>query len=217
MSPLPTVTPPRTPHAPARGSRAMARLRQRFFASAADVASRHGVSFERLLLHLWQARAIGPRIPLHAVHHVDDLALAAACIDGQQRAWAELVEQHEGHLLRVCRRQLDESDAIVFARRAIADIRHASTALPPATELALLSLRSYRGTRPLRGWLIDRTVGRLVAEHAGTSWRLRSQAPPGATERDARALGLTPARQSHMLEVIHREAPLEPLPRRAKD
>jgi hypothetical protein len=139
---------------------AVEKLRRRYFAASCEPGARRGISFDDLLIHLWRSRRYGSRLRLQAVIHLEDIALAIACIQGQSRGWTDLCEQHEGHLVRACRRHLGESDAIVFVRRLLADLRSEARI---EGGVAVTSLRAYRGVRPLRIWLCERAMARLAA------------------------------------------------------
>ena len=137
-------------------SRALDRLRCAYFAQAGETASRYGISFERVIRHLWQARRSNRRFTLQNIAHVDDLLHAIACADDVALAWTDLAERYERTLVRKCRANFDEMEATVFVRRVLADLRHRSVL---EHDERLPSLHTYLGTRPLRLWLADRMIG----------------------------------------------------------
>ena len=129
-------------------------LRRAYFAQAADVAVRYGMSFDRVLAHLGEARTRHPHIMVSAIRHVDDLVHAIACVDGSDVAWRDLVDRHERALIRVCRQWLDPTDAIIFVRRLVSELRRDEGT-------GVQSLRSFAGATRLRRWLADRVMGRM--------------------------------------------------------
>ncbi len=134
-------------------TRSLAKLRCAYFAHAAESAARYGVTFERLLLHLWQARQVNRRLLMRSVVYIDDLVHAVACVDQVGLAWADLVERYERALIRRCRGTQDEIEATLFVRRLFADLKRRNE--QPCSP-ALPSFRNYIGNRPLRNWLADR-------------------------------------------------------------
>jgi hypothetical protein len=131
--------------------RSVARLRGEFFAKAGEPASRYGISFERLMHHMWEARTDNRRLLLRHVTHIEDLVHAVACIDGRSLAWNDLAERYERTLIRRCRGDQDEIAATILIRRFFADLRHDNA--QPGSIPAARSLRGYFGNRPLRNWL----------------------------------------------------------------
>lgn len=117
------------------------------------MAGRYGLSFERVLRHLWKSRRVNRRLRLSAVLCMDDLIHAAACINDNPLAWSDMAERHERALARRCRGDQSEVAAILAVRRMLSDLRRQSGADgPPATS----NLRGYCGNKPLRIWLADR-------------------------------------------------------------
>ena len=141
--------------------RGFAQLRREYFAHAGVVANRYGITFDRVVAHLWHARRSHRHLPLRAVRHLDDVVHSAACIDQVSLAWSDMIEQYERPLVRRCRIQLDETASIIMVRRLFADLRRRSVEHDAP---ALPSLRCYRGVHPLRTWLTDRLVGMLARE-----------------------------------------------------
>ena len=183
------ATAPPTVHPPPTASAVLA-LRWAYFAHAHESAGRYGIAFDRVLIHLWHARRLRRRVPLRAIANIDDLVHAVACVDEVGSAWADLVDRYEAGLIRSSRAVLPGSDAIVFVRRLIAELRRRNTDSPGQ---ALPSLRSYLGTRPLRRWLTDRATGLL--NRAGSPG-YRFERPAGLIEAPRPGDGAVDARSS---------------------
>lgn len=132
-------------------------LRKVYFASAGDLATRYGVTFDRVVAHLWRARPLVPGLCLRSIRHVSDLVHAIACVDAASIAWIDLTERNESLLVRACRDRLSETDAIIFVRQLVADLKRQDA--PPTRHVP--SLQHYVGVTPLRNWLRDRLIGRL--------------------------------------------------------
>lgn len=132
-------------------------LRCAYFSQAGDSAARYGISFERIVQHLWDARHSNRRFTIGDVGHMDDLLHAVACVDDIPLAWVDLSERYERALVRKCRGSFDEVQSTVFVRRVLADLRRRSAVL--SHDERLPSLHTYLGTRPLRLWLADRMIG----------------------------------------------------------
>jgi hypothetical protein len=143
------------------------RIRRGFFADASWMSHRYGVTIDDLLAHLGAARKGAGAHVVRQVRHIADLAIAVGCAKGSSRAWADAAEWFEPVLVRGCRLRLDAIDAVVFARRFLAEVqvqtlegvqRRAGGA---SVGLRRASLQEYLGNRPLRAWLADRLLGRL--------------------------------------------------------
>ncbi len=163
------------------------RLREAYFAEARCSASRYGLSFERLLVHLWEARRLRRRVLIGSIVYVDDLVHAVACVDDVALAWTDLAERYEAAMIHACRRSLDEPDAVIFVRRLLGDLRRRNRG---CGDRGLPSLRGYMAARPLKRWLTDRAVGELNGSHQPLANSNRVGSRVGA--------GLTPARERHM-------------------
>lgn len=143
------------------------RIRRGFFAEASWVSHRYGVTIDNLLAHLSGARQGTKPHVVRQVRHIADLAVAVACAKGSSRAWADAAEWFEPVLVRGCRLRLDAIDAVVFARRFLAEVQvqtlKAAQGRADRTGVALrgVALQEYLGNRPLRAWLADRLLGRL--------------------------------------------------------
>lgn len=143
---------------PARATlRGLDSIRREYFATSWEVATRYGVDFERVIVHLWGVRRNNHRFTIRQVVCLDDLVQAVACIDQVGLAWTDLAEGNERALVRACRWMPDEISAMLCVRRLLADIRKRNQ-----NELAddrRPSMRDYTGAKPLRNWLIDRLNG----------------------------------------------------------
>jgi len=130
----------------------MTTLRRLFFAASCDGLAAYGISFDDLLIHLWQVRrhANGP-LALREIRHLGDLVLAIACLRGSHRAWAEMTLRCEPALVRQASLRNTAWQALVHARRILADVQR--TALCQDHDAALPTLRGYAGQRSLRTWL----------------------------------------------------------------
>ena len=136
-------------------------LRRAYFADGGQSASRYGIGFDRVLEHLWETRDGQRHRPLRRVRHVDDLIHAVACIDELGNAWTDLTECYERPLVRKCSFQLGQTSSIIAVRRLFTELQRHSASGRGAS---LPSLRAYRGSQPLRGWLADRLVAMQTRE-----------------------------------------------------
>ncbi len=136
-------------------------LRKAFFANAGETAKRYHLSFDDLLLHLWQARCHGMHFSLGKVHHISDLVHAVACSHCIGLAWQDFSHRYESTLIRHCRNWMDEPAAIMFVRRLIRNLSHSGS---DCSSLPLPHPQAYLGTQPLRRWLSDRVSGYLVLQ-----------------------------------------------------
>lgn len=128
-------------------------LRRAYFAQSGEFIVRYGVSFERVLEHLEEARTHHSRSSAPGIRNIDDLVHAVACVDGLDLAWWDLTEEYERALVRACGQLLEPADAIIFVRRLLADLRREVG--------GVLSLRTFDGSCSLRRWLGDRIMGRM--------------------------------------------------------
>jgi hypothetical protein len=124
-------------------------LRCAYFAQAADVAARYGVTFDDLVAHLWNVRAAVGRIALGRINYVDDLVHASACMGRDGLAWAEFIERYEPLLIRRCAERIDEVEAILLTRRLLGELRS-----PDRTG----GLHAYRATSSMRSWLTAKAL-----------------------------------------------------------
>jgi hypothetical protein len=133
------------------------RIRREYFARAGEVGAAYGITADDILRHVERANLAATPGPARALSYIEDLVLAAACVRGHPRAWAEAWSKYEGVLLRAARMRLDEADAIVFVRRYWIDLHAATTGCVPGFP----TIADFVGVRPLRIWLTDRLLGRI--------------------------------------------------------
>lgn len=128
--------------------------------------------------------------PLHVtrlIAHLDDLVHVVACVRGSANAWADLADSYEPALIHAARDRLDGVGAVVGVRRWFAALRaitigmtdDASVHVPGLRhDVAVPTLRDYRGFRPLRHWLAERLLGELSRQPSvATTRRLRLTSP----------------------------------------
>jgi hypothetical protein len=152
------------------------RVRREFFARASVPAERYGVTPDDVLTHLDQAHLGDAAGAARVLAHLEDVAIAVACVRGHPRAWADLWERHESPLIRACHTRLDDADAIIFTRRFWVSLftttvtnrepMNRTTAISERTgggAQEIVPLTAYVGVRPLRVWLTDRLLGVLEA------------------------------------------------------
>lgn len=128
-------------------------LRRAYFSrlSRADSATRRfGVDVDRVVEQIVGAR---PRRSAMArrpeMLHLDDAALAAACVDLDGAAWAHLVDLHEPGLVAAAELHVDSRCSLVAVRRLFSAIRNES------------SLCQYPADMPLQSWLIEQLMDNL--------------------------------------------------------
>lgn len=172
-------------------------LRREFFARAGSLATRYGVTPERLVSFCSQRDPSTPLGTSRLVGHIEDLVMAAACTDDVAPAWSDLHERHESILVRATSERFGADDALLFVRRWLAALRRSTLAqagalaggsseagaghdpVLHADHLRAPSIADYPGQQPLRHWLAQRLDAEL-ARHP--------HLPPG------RRLRLTPSR-----------------------
>ncbi|MDZ4754021.1 MAG: hypothetical protein SGJ11_05945 [Phycisphaerae bacterium] len=176
----------------------ISRIRREFFARAAQQATRYSVTLDGLVSHLERANlAITPG-PARVLSFIDDLVLAVACVRGHPRAWHDAWEKHESVLIRASRMRLEDSDAIIFARRFWIDL-YATTVdcnnLGAAPRFATgrngapSRLGEFVGGRSLRIWLTDRLLGRLELETSRAVRGLSCGLPTGHQSNGSNSFG----------------------------
>ena len=92
--------------------------------------------------------------------HLDDAALAAACVDLDGAAWAHLVDLHEPGLVAAAELHIDSRGSLVAVRKLLSALRKGRR------------LRQYAADIPLQSWLIEQ----LMADLGVTAPRLREDA-----------------------------------------
>ena len=152
---------------------ALSALRRRYFSHASESAARYGVTFDRIVQHLWDARRRGLHVSLRSVFSIDDLVHVIGCIDCCARAWHDLIELYEPWLVRQHRHQMDDCAALLEVRQFLVELRRQR-----AAKTAEVALRDYLGDKPLRNWLASRArlSGRLTGR---TRWTASAAAPVG--------------------------------------
>jgi len=122
-----------------------------------------------------------------------DVALACACVDDHEDAWA-MVDGHAPLLQRALMSLYEREHPHVAARRFLDRVRVSTVLNDDAPE----NLRRYSGERPLRVWLVDRLLG----AHAGA---LRTLRAPSPSNRLRLAFELIETKREHaraMLEAM---------------
>lgn len=137
--------------------------------SAADAcARRFGVSLDRLAQHIADAirkpgRGRGARIPNLRAFHLDDVALAAACVDELPGAWSHLLARTEPALIAAAEVFEGRVLAVITVRRFFIDLR----AVNQRDDDSRLNLRRYHGGTDLQTWISNHIATILVTAPAG--------------------------------------------------
>lgn len=134
---------------------ALSNLRRRYFSHAAESAARYGVSFDRIVQHLWDVRHRRLHIPLRSIVCVDDLVHVVGCLDQCARAWHDLIDLYEPWLVRQHRCAVGPCTALLEVRQFFIELRR-----DVYVDTADVSLHDYLGIEPLRFWLAGN--GRLT-------------------------------------------------------
>ncbi|HWB18941.1 MAG TPA: hypothetical protein VG711_01470 [Phycisphaerales bacterium] len=142
------------------GARRVSALRRAYFAQGFETATRFGIAFDELVVHLWNTREQAGPVDLLSCKHVADVIFAIACLKGSPSAWSLFFDRYERTLIRQATASYQESQATVIVRRMISELRFE---LPHITGGRPISLRSYTGRRSLRAWLGERLGYRLRA------------------------------------------------------
>ncbi len=146
------------------------RIRREFFARACIGARQYGITLDEVIVHLEHANLGGTPGAARVLSFIEDLVLAVALVRGHPQAWYDAWQKHESVLIRACQLRLDQTHAILFARRFWVDLFAATVERSPSprfttgSHAALTPLGEYVGVRPLRIWLTDRLLGRLELE-----------------------------------------------------
>ncbi len=187
------------------GCSSIRRMRQTYYALAGESGSRYGVSFDRLLWHLWQLRRTRGPIRLRSVKYLEDLVLVIACLDHHGGAWADLIDQYESMLVRRCTERVGEVQAILLVRRMLRRLKNAPhagaaggpVAVPRGSALARVARQSRRRTAAPE----DERLALLVADSPrGTSRRRGAEVGP--RRRAARPPLPDPARATPRLAAF---------------
>ena len=78
--------------------------------------------------------------------HLDDAALAAACVDLDGAAWAHLIDLHEPGLVAAAELHIDSRESLVAVRRLFSLLRKGA------------HLSRYAADMPLQSWLIEQMM-----------------------------------------------------------
>jgi hypothetical protein len=137
-------------------------IRRAYFSHGAWLADRYGLTPDDLLSQT-AASPMPPALGLpRRPEGVEDLLIATGCCRNHPQAWIDAAEILEPLLVRAARMRLDETDAIVFARRFWTALRERTVARcrgsVPAEGPAM---QDYPPNRPLRNWLVDRLTGSI--------------------------------------------------------
>ena len=81
--------------------------------------------------------------------HLDDAALAAACVDLDGAAWAHLIDLHEPGLVAAAELHIDSRCSLVAVRRMFSKVRTESR------------LRHFAADMPLQSWFIEQLMDDL--------------------------------------------------------
>jgi len=195
----------RTPQTPTPTMRTIAAferaVRRGYFAAMGEADAERfalGVSPDRVVGHLREAmRPQHMRPAVAGVLHLHDVALAAACIDGDAAAWTLLRNAAERSLVRAGASFQTGRHAVLRARRLLAEVAEATLGEGGAS----IDLRRYTGDAPLRAWLVERLMASIARELASTAGGRRS-AQEGAADRLESTLRLLRA------EALRERAPL---------
>jgi len=148
-------------------------LRRAYFAglSVDSSAIRFGVAPERLERHLREALRRRGRASVDAMAlQIDDVALAAACIDVVPGAWSRLIERVEGSLVAEATAHEDETLAVITTRRFLIELRRCTQ----GDAGGALDLRRYAGGAPLSAWLGARMLTWRAGQARPRATRLRA-------------------------------------------
>ncbi|MEC9372341.1 MAG: hypothetical protein VYC34_00785, partial [Planctomycetota bacterium] len=130
-------------------------------------------SVERIAAHIAAASRRKSRGAINvAAFHLDDVALATACIDDLPGAWTDLIAQHEGALVHAAEAYEGRVLAVISVRRFFIDLRRVNDHDEPS----FLNLRRYAGGSALQTWLTNQ----MLAE-AGLRPTRRGSKPGGAS------------------------------------
>ncbi len=152
---------------------ATSQLRRAYFAQAGELALRYGITFDRVAQHIHRGWNTEPALFVKGIRYAEDLVHAVACVDGVSLAWSDLSDHHERMLMRACRDQLDETEAILVVRRLFVELRRTTSS---TTEARTTSLERYLGTCSLRGWLcrcLAEVISNTIADQHGPARPMR--------------------------------------------
>jgi hypothetical protein len=185
----------------ARGSVPMepeveAMLRRACFTTAAATLMDFRVQPDELIAHLTAAGLAIANRPERAVQNLDGVVHVVACIRGDARAWAELVNRH-GWCLDRAAMDRHGAEGGLAARRFWNEVRLGTLGAPDDRVRddgwPYPRLQWFAGLRPLRHWLADRLFGGIEARiESSHRERLDSlQAPHSLVDSAASAASAT--------------------------
>jgi len=140
-----------------------------------SVTSRFGVSIDQIVEQVVGAKRRSSAMARRPERlHLDDAALAAACVSGDGSAWAHLVDQHEPGLVAAAELHVDARCSLVTVRRLFSILHKESR------------LRQYAADMPLQSWLIEQLMAHLGVKAPIT----RSETSTGVDPRTMLAMKL---------------------------
>ena len=173
-----------------------ARVRRACFTSASAAMRDFRVQPDELVRHLTAAGLGVAHRPERSIENLDGVAHAVACIRGDARAWAELVNRH-GWCLDRAAMDRHGAEGGLAARRFWNEVRAGTLGAPDARVRddgwPCPRLQWYARLRPLRHWLADRLFGGIEARiESSHRERLDSlQAPHSLVDSAASAASAT--------------------------
>jgi len=169
-------------------------VRREVFARTGPLASRYAVAPEVIVRRVVANCATGGGLrAARMVANVEDVLHAIACGEGHPFAWLDLLELHEGPLIRACAERIGDAPAIMLVRRWLAALRErcaggrafghepgpaanrstgvtVTTAAGVGIEVPVTTFDAYTGTTPLRHWLAQQLIGPIVGNTTSDSF-----------------------------------------------
>jgi hypothetical protein len=171
-------------------------VRRACFTLAAPALVDFRVSPDEIIAHLTTAGLSVANRAERVLQNLDGVAHAVACIRGDARAWAELVNRH-GWCLERAVMDRHGAEGGLAARRFWGEVRLGTLGAPDDRVRddgwPYPRLQWYAGLRPLRHWLADRLFGGIEARiESSHRERLDSlQAPHSLVDSAASAASAT--------------------------
>ncbi len=160
---------------------------------------RFGVGVDRVVEHVVQSKRRRSAASRRAdLVHMDDCALAAACIDRASGSWDALADLFEPGLIAAAELHVGGARAIVTVRRLLTELRLAPTRSRPGR----LDLRRYAGDLALQSWLVERLMEQIGVEGEGAAVSRRR----AADQRTRLALLLLGESRLHMRRAVASDA-----------
>ncbi|MCB9849048.1 MAG: hypothetical protein H6814_11625 [Phycisphaeraceae bacterium] len=158
--------------------RELSALRRAYFSrlTRPDTATRRfGVDVDRVVEQIVGARRCRSALSRRPeMLHLDDAALAAACVDLDGAAWAHLIDLHEPGLVAAVELHIDQRGSLVAVRQLLSVLRNEGR------------LRQYGADTPLQSWLIEQLMDALGVSGIAP----RRQTPMGVDARTKLAMRL---------------------------